>query len=178
MHKTFKKVVALILSGVMCAGILLGGKSLKAAAISGPEALAGAPVTITALEDTMEHSVIAKDTNTFYWNNGNGLSGRILKLLQQNPDFVLVFEFPYKDVAHTLVIKGADLVGEEITEAWYGPEILIAAFEAPTTYTVVKGDNLNKIAAKCGTTLAALKKLNPTIKDVNLIYPGQVIVIK
>jgi murein DD-endopeptidase len=42
------------------------------------------------------------------------------------------------------------------------------------TYTVVKGDNLTKIAKANGTTVAALVKLNG-IKDKNLINIGQVL---
>ena len=46
----------------------------------------------------------------------------------------------------------------------------------PVTYTVKKGDTLTAIAKKYGTTIKAIKDLN-TIKDVNLIYVGQVIKI-
>jgi murein DD-endopeptidase MepM/ murein hydrolase activator NlpD len=42
------------------------------------------------------------------------------------------------------------------------------------TYTVVKGDNLTKIAKAHGTTVAALTKLNG-IKDANKIAIGQVL---
>jgi LysM repeat protein len=42
------------------------------------------------------------------------------------------------------------------------------------TYTVVKGDNLTKIAKANGTTVAALVKLNG-IKDANKIAIGQVL---
>jgi murein DD-endopeptidase MepM/ murein hydrolase activator NlpD len=42
------------------------------------------------------------------------------------------------------------------------------------TYTVVKGDNLTRIAAKYGTTVAKLVELN-AIKNANLIQIGQVL---
>jgi murein DD-endopeptidase MepM/ murein hydrolase activator NlpD len=45
---------------------------------------------------------------------------------------------------------------------------------AANTYTVVKGDNLTKIAKAHGTTVAALVKLNG-IKDANKIAIGQVL---
>lgn len=48
---------------------------------------------------------------------------------------------------------------------------------ANTTYTVKKGDTLSGIARKYGTTVSALMKLNPDIKNANLIYVGQVIVV-
>ena len=43
-------------------------------------------------------------------------------------------------------------------------------------YKIVKGDTLTAIAKKYGTTIAVLKKLN-NIKNVNLIYAGDVILI-
>jgi murein DD-endopeptidase len=46
--------------------------------------------------------------------------------------------------------------------------------KAAKTYTVVKGDNLTKIAKAHGTTVDALVKLNK-IKDKNLINIGQVL---
>ena len=48
---------------------------------------------------------------------------------------------------------------------------------AQVTYTVKKGDTLSKIAREYGTTVNAIAKLNPDIKDVNKIYIGQKIVI-
>ena len=45
-----------------------------------------------------------------------------------------------------------------------------------TTYTVVKGDNLTKIAKKYNTTVDLLVRLN-NIKDKNLIHIGQVLKI-
>lgn len=44
-------------------------------------------------------------------------------------------------------------------------------------YTVVSGDTLSGIAAKFGTTVAAIASLNK-ISNVNLIYVGQVLRIK
>ena len=57
----------------------------------------------------------------------------------------------------------------------HGPDVSAPA-PAPSagTYTVVKGDNLTKIAAKYGTTVAKLVELN-AIKDPNLILIGQVL---
>ncbi len=51
-----------------------------------------------------------------------------------------------------------------------------AAFAASACgagYTVVKGDTLGKIAARCDTTVSALRRANPEIGNGNLIYPGQ-----
>lgn len=48
-----------------------------------------------------------------------------------------------------------------------------AASTCGTGYTVVQGDTLNKIAARCDTTVSALRRANPEIGSGNLIYPGQ-----
>ena len=47
------------------------------------------------------------------------------------------------------------------------------------TYTVVKGDNLSKIASKYGTTWQKLYEANKSVigSNPNLIYPGQVLTI-
>jgi LysM repeat protein len=45
------------------------------------------------------------------------------------------------------------------------------------TVTVVRGDTLRKIADRCDTTVDAIMRANPQIKDRNLIYPGQVFVM-
>lgn len=45
-------------------------------------------------------------------------------------------------------------------------------------YTVKKGDTLSHIAARYKTSVSNLVKLNPSIKNPNLIYPGQRIRVK
>ncbi len=52
-----------------------------------------------------------------------------------------------------------------------------AASSCGTSYTIVKGDTLTKIAAKCGTTVSALRRANPEIGSGNKIYPGQVLLL-
>lgn len=42
---------------------------------------------------------------------------------------------------------------------------------------VVRGDTLKKIAARCDTIVDALLRANPQIKNANLIYPGQVVIM-
>jgi membrane-bound lytic murein transglycosylase D len=49
--------------------------------------------------------------------------------------------------------------------------------KAKRTYTVKKGDTLNRIAAKNNLSLSALKDLN-RIRDLNHIQPGQTIVVE
>lgn len=43
--------------------------------------------------------------------------------------------------------------------------------------TVVRGDTLFRIAVRCGTTVSALMRANPDIKDRSKIFPGQKIVL-
>ncbi len=45
-------------------------------------------------------------------------------------------------------------------------------------YTVQLGDNLTEIGREKGVSVAEILYLNPTIKDANLIYPGQVLTLK
>lgn len=47
----------------------------------------------------------------------------------------------------------------------------------PVEYIVVRGDVLGRIARKYNMTLSALLALNPQIKNPNLIYPGQRIIV-
>lgn len=49
--------------------------------------------------------------------------------------------------------------------------------QEPNTYTVKSGDTLTSIAAKYGTSVAALVRLND-IKNKNLIYVGQILKIR
>jgi LysM repeat protein len=50
-----------------------------------------------------------------------------------------------------------------------------SACQSPVS--VVSGDTLLKIATRCGTTVSALLLANPEIKDRNVIYAGQKIVL-
>ena len=52
---------------------------------------------------------------------------------------------------------------------------LSAAVSASSTYTVKKGDSLLKIAVSYQVGLSEIKAENPTIKNYDLIYPGQII---
>ncbi len=49
---------------------------------------------------------------------------------------------------------------------------------AAVTHRVRAGDTMGGIAKKYGTTLAALKKLNPQIKNLNVISVGQLVTVK
>ena len=52
-----------------------------------------------------------------------------------------------------------------------------AAYSCGPTVTVVSGDILRKIAARCGTTVYALRRANPMIGSGDLIYPDQLLLL-
>jgi len=45
--------------------------------------------------------------------------------------------------------------------------------DAPKVYIVKEGENLSEIANKIGKNIDYLKKINPQIKNINKIYPGE-----
>lgn len=61
-------------------------------------------------------------------------------------------------------------------------ELFLKAVPVPAPakvyHKVVSGENVTLIAAKYKTSIDAIKKLNPTIKDINKIYVGQSIRVK
>ena len=63
------------------------------------------------------------------------------------------------------------------TEADAAPEAVPTLAAVATTYTVQRNDNLTEIAARFGTTVSELVRLN-NIQNPNLIYPGQVLIIR
>ena len=58
-----------------------------------------------------------------------------------------------------------------------GDRLIIRAGTGGDTYTVQRGDTLSEIAARFGTTVSELVRLN-NIADRDLIYPGQVLIIR
>jgi len=60
------------------------------------------------------------------------------------------------------------------TGATAAPQASASASASTITYTVRSGDTLSSIAARYGTTAAAIQSLNG-IKDPRLIYPGEVL---
>jgi LysM repeat protein len=75
--------------------------------------------------------------------------------------------------------NGADRVNR-LKNAGYDPSAiqaivnrLVSGTPSQQHHTVVRGDTMSAIASRYGTTLANLSKLNPSIKNLNLIHPGQ-----
>lgn len=54
----------------------------------------------------------------------------------------------------------------------------VSAESCGDTYTVQHGDYLAKIARTCGISLATIINANPEIRNINRVYPGQVIRLK
>lgn len=57
--------------------------------------------------------------------------------------------------------------------SWINPSETTAKVTKPKYYVVKNNDNLTKIAKKYKTSVAAILKLNPSIKNKDLIYPKQ-----
>ena len=73
-------------------------------------------------------------------------------------------------------------LGNSLIKPWVSPEIIAeiasSVSEADTNkYTVQSGDTLSRIAHLNKTDLNSIKRLNPNIKDINKIFPGQEIII-
>jgi LysM repeat protein len=79
---------------------------------------------------------------------------------------------------HALLLVGGALVGLSLLALLFIPSRAVPAYAQGTcgdTVTVVAGDTLTRIAARCGTTVQAILTANPQITNPNLIYVGQVI---
>lgn len=83
-------------------------------------------------------------------------------------------------IDYSAIIKKGGFNGYQKPEEKPAPAPIETKPEEPKPkyieYKIVKGDTLTAIAKKYGTTIAVLKKLN-NIKNVNLIYAGDVILI-
>jgi LysM repeat protein len=74
---------------------------------------------------------------------------------------------------YVFVVKVKDAAIQAVSN----PLTISGAAADTSSYTVVRGDTLRKIANKFNTTVAAIVAANTSIKDPNLIYPGQVLKI-
>lgn len=123
----------------------------------------------------------ANEEGKIVWKAGDSLPLEAVRLLVEKPELSLEFTFTYNGEEHTVFIPaGVFEKYLDVNIPWYGPAWLIERFEKNATsaeYIVKKGDTLNDIAKAYNTTVEAILKLNPIIKNPNLIYPGQKFVI-
>lgn len=114
----------------------------------------------------------------------NTLSNEIMQMLVKRGDVALEMEYTYQGMDYHILIPAGRAVDNDIP--WYGPLYLAAHFGAGeaaadmpvangVTVVVKKGDTLSGIARRYHTTLARLAAINPQIKNLNRIIPGQVI---
>lgn len=64
-----------------------------------------------------------------------------------------------------------------LVSSFASTSVAFAASACGTSYTIISGDTLRKIATKCDTTVYALRRANPQVGGGDLIYPGQVLVM-
>lgn len=104
---------------------------------------------------------------------------------EDNRDQVLAMQLPTADIRYTMASReegkpvgteepvnngGDENESEEDDQNQQNAE--------PVYHTVVKGENLSKIAAKYGISLRQLLAWNPQIKNPSLIYPGQLVMVR
>ncbi len=74
-------------------------------------------------------------------------------------------------------VKVTEFVQLEVVVKLLLDDVVVEPKPGLTVYVVQKGDTLFLIARRFGTTVGAILKVNPEIKDPNLIFPGQKILI-
>lgn len=72
-------------------------------------------------------------------------------------------------LAYPALEAGANLVADKIVD--------LIKIEFNFTYTLQRGDTLHRISRRFNTTVDKLMQLNPQIKNPNLIYVGDVLII-
>lgn len=133
---------------------------------------------VNSIEEKLEKAV-SIGANLVEWNEGDTLSISTMRYLEAHPELTLQFSYTYENKDYVVYISGENIVDENIP--WYGPLYLAGKFpsELPDItvseriYVIKRGDTLSKIAKFYKTTVEAILKKNPDIKDKNKIYAGQ-----
>ncbi|MBP5529884.1 MAG: InlB B-repeat-containing protein, partial [Lachnospiraceae bacterium] len=117
---------------------------------------------------------------TVYWNAGDSLPYDVMKILEENPQITLVFDYTYGGEDFSVTISGKNVKADPSVK-WCGPLYLYSIYGDYTlgengiqqsgTYTIQYGDTLTSLAAKFNTTIKNLVALN-NIKNPDLIYAG------
>ena len=64
---------------------------------------------------------------TIVWDKGDSLPYDIMKLLKENPQITLVFNYTYEGEDYSVIISGSDIIADpEIP--WYGPVYLYGLY--------------------------------------------------
>ena len=92
------------------------------------------------------------------------------------PDYVR-YRFTFWEDTHTYSEGLVRRTDQEAEEAAYNHRTSVPAKPEIVYYTVKKGDTLWGIAGKFGVALKELIAANPQIRNPNLIYPGDRVVI-
>ncbi len=119
--------------------------------------------------------------------NINSLSNGVMKQLVKRGDVALEMEYTYNGVDYHIIIPAGLAENNDIP--WYGPPYLSSYYSnyavnanfvnpVSSVYVVQRGDTLSRIARRNNTTVAKLAAVNPQIKNVNRIMPGQIITIQ
>ena len=130
----------------------------------------------------MLREAIAKGgEQTINWSVGDSLPYDVMKILEENPQITLVFNYTYMGEDFNVTIRGRDVQADPKVK-WCGPLYLYSIYggyktdenglKESGTYIVQAGDTLSALATKFNTTIKNLVALN-NIKDENLIYIGQ-----
>ena len=92
------------------------------------------------------------------------------------PDYVR-YRFTFWEDTHAYSEGLVRRTDQEAEEAAYNDRVFAPAQPETVTYTVKKGDTLWGIAGKFGVGLQELIRVNPQIRNPNLIYVGDRVVI-
>ena len=129
----------------------------------------------------LREAIAKGEEQTINWSVGDSLPYDVMKILEENPQITLVFNYTYMGEDFNVTIRGRDVQADPKVK-WCGPLYLYSIYggykgdenglKESGTYIVQAGDTLSALAAKFNTTIKNLVALN-NIKDENLIFIGQ-----
>ena len=129
----------------------------------------------------LREAIAKGEEQTINWSVGDSLPYDVMKILEENPQITLVFNYTYMGEDFNVTIRGRDVQADPKVK-WCGPLYLYSIYggyktdenglKESGTYIVQAGDTLSALATKFNTTIKNLVALN-NIKDENLIYIGQ-----
>ena len=130
---------------------------------------------------SLREAIAKGGEQTITWSVGDSLPYYVMKILEENPQITLVFNYTYMGEDFYVTIRGIDVQADPKVK-WCGPLYLYSIYggykgdenglKESGTYIVQAGDTLSALAAKFDTTIKNLVALN-NIKDENLIFIGQ-----